>query len=152
MDEDLLAIQRLYPQIFHACHVRHTRSRSNSWRLSERDQALLAHLSPDGGRRSVDLARHFGIGLPTLSEALKRLERLGYVMRESSRDRRARLLRLTPKGAEALMAGSVLDTERLRRALTHLSAPERRRAVDGLGLLARAAESLARSERRREQA
>src|SRR5688572_12625999 len=95
IDEDLLAIQRLYPQIFHACHVRHTRSRSNPWRLSERDQALLAHLAPDEGRRSVDLARHFGIGLPTLSEALKRLERLGYVTRERpSRDRRARLLRL----------------------------------------------------------
>lgn len=139
MDEDLLAVQQLYPQVFHACHRRHTRSRSTPWRVSERDQSLLAHLSLRSARRASDLARHFGVGLPTLSEALKRLERLGYVVRaRSAADRRALALRLTPQGAEALMSTSVLDSECLRRALAHLTARERRKAVEGLALLAQA--------------
>jgi DNA-binding MarR family transcriptional regulator len=141
MDEDLLAIQRFYPQIFHACHVRHTRSRSNAWRVSERDQSLLAHLSLTEGRRASEVARHFGVGLPTLSEAIARLVRLGYVERgRSASDKRALALKLTPAGTEALMGTSVLDTDCLRAALERLTAKERRRAVEGLELLARAAQ------------
>jgi DNA-binding MarR family transcriptional regulator len=139
MDDALLAIQQLYPQVFHACHRKHTRTRTAPWRVSERDQSLLAHMSLRSARRASDLARHFGIGLPTLSEALKRLERLGYVQRaRSSTDRRALALRLTPQGAEALMGTSVLDSDRVRAALLHLTATERRAAVKGLTLLARA--------------
>ncbi len=137
MDDDLLAIQRYYPQIFHACHARHTRSRKDPWRLSERDQALLAHLAPHEGTRPSDLARHFGIGLPTLSEAAKRLERLGYVVRApAGNDRRVRALWLTPEGARALQATSVLDPARLRDVVARLDARERRAAVHGLALLA----------------
>ena len=140
MDEDLLAIQRFYPQIFHACHVRHTRSRSNAWRVSERDQSLLAHLSLSEGCNASELARHMGVGLPTLSEAIARLERLGYVERgRSTSDRRALALKLTSSGAQALMGTSVLDTDCLRAALERLTPKERRRAVEGLELLARAA-------------
>lgn len=139
MDDDLLAIQRYYPQLFHACHARHTRSRKDPWRLSERDQALLAHLAPDAGTRPSDLARHFGIGLPTLSEAAKRLERLGYVVRAAGADdRRVRALWLTPEGARALQATSVLDPARLRDVVLRLDARERRAAVRGLALLAKA--------------
>lgn len=140
MDDDLLAIQRFYPQIFHACHVRHTRSRRAPHRVSERDQSLLAHLSLDEGRAASSLARHFGVGLPTLSEAIARLVRAGYVERgTSARDKRALSLKLTPAGAEALVATSVLDHERLRSAVATLNTRERKRVVEGLELLARAA-------------
>lgn len=141
MDDDLLAIQRFYPQIFHACHVGHTRSRRSPHRISERDQSLLAHLSLDEGRAASGLARHFGVGLPTLSEAIARLVRQGYVERgTSARDRRALSLKLTPAGAEALVGTSVLDHERLRSAVATLSVRDRKRVVAGLELLARAAQ------------
>ncbi len=147
MDDDLLDIQRLYPQIYHACHVRHVSSRRNDERLSERDQSLLAHLSRTEGRTATELARHFGVGLPTLSEAVGRLAARDYVAREPSPDdRRALLLRLTEAGAEALRATSVLDDERLRGALERLQPAERRAVVHGLELLARAAALLPRRE------
>jgi DNA-binding MarR family transcriptional regulator len=149
MEEDLLAIQRLYPQVFHACHVRHTRSRRNPFGLSERDQSLLAHLSHREVRSAGELARHFGIGPSTLSEAMSRLEKLGYVERSRSpRDRRALALKLTRAGLEALAGTSVLDHDRLRAALEHLTAEERRTAVEGLELLARAARELSSRKRK----
>jgi DNA-binding MarR family transcriptional regulator len=152
MEDDLLTIQRLYPQIFHACHVRHVRSRRGPFQLSERDQGLLAHLLRSAGRGASELARHMGVGLPTVSEALKRLERLGYVERaRSTRDRRALSLKLTRRGAEALAGTSVLDHERLRAALERLTREERRSAVQGLELLARAARESRSSKRRSER-
>jgi DNA-binding MarR family transcriptional regulator len=149
MEDELLAIQQLYPQVFHACHVRHARSRrTNRFRVSERDQALLAHLSLHHGRKASELARHFGTGLPTLSEAVKRLERTGYVERaRSGADRRAVQLRLTARGAEALRGTSVLDDVRLARALEHLTPKERRAAVEGLSLLARGCREMQQAER-----
>jgi DNA-binding MarR family transcriptional regulator len=149
MDEEILAIQLAYPRVYRACHVRHTRSRSNAWRLSERDQSLLAHLSPREGTRPSDLARHLGVGLPTLSEAVSRLSALGYVARSRAvGDGRATSLRLTAKGAEALRATSVLDDARLRAALERLSARERRAVVRGLALLADAASPAGAGTRR----
>ena len=140
MDDELLAIQRLYPQIYHACHVRHVGTRRNAEGLSERDQSLLAHLAIDHGRSATDLARHFGVGLPTLSEALTRLEEAGHVeRRRSGADRRVALAYLTPHGASVLRSASVLDDVRLRAALERLSSDERRRVIEGLELLAQAA-------------
>jgi DNA-binding MarR family transcriptional regulator len=151
MEEELLAIQQLYPQVFHACHVRHARSRAtNRFRISERDRSLLAHLSLRHPRKPSDLARHFGIGLPTLSEALQRLERQGYVERaRSGADRRALQVRLTARGAEALRGTSVLDDVRLARALENLTPAERRAAVEGLTLLARGCRDMQQGERGR---
>lgn len=140
MDDQLLAIQRLYPRIYHACHVRHPGTRGSGPPISERDQSLLAHLSPAEGVASGELARHFGVAHSTLSEALGRLEALGLVERERSPlDRRAVSVRLTRAGGEALVAGSVLDHARLRAALERLSSAERATVVLGLELLARAA-------------
>lgn len=151
MEDELLAIQQLYPQVFHACHVRHARSRAtNPLRISERDQALLAHLSLRHGQKASTLARHFGIGLPTLSEAIKRLEHAGHVKRaRSSTDRRSVEIELTVQGAQALRATSVLDDGLLARALEYLSPKERRAAVEGLALLARGCRAMKTAERAR---
>ena len=62
MDATVAAIQRFYPQVFHACHVRHQRRRSNAFRLSERDS------SPFGGTWTFLLASKDG---PTLDRALR---------------------------------------------------------------------------------
>ena len=48
-DKAVLEIQRLYPQIYLACHVDHVRASSTEWRLSSRDSSILAHLDTDEG-------------------------------------------------------------------------------------------------------
>jgi DNA-binding MarR family transcriptional regulator len=143
MDDDVFAIQRLYPQVFLACHTRHVRARSTAFRLSAADSSLLAHLDRELPITAGELAAHLGVGGPAVSAALVRLERLGYLERgRRTDDRRLSDLRLTAKGAEALQAASVLDTELLGSALARLTPAERRQAVLGLELLARGAREL----------
>jgi DNA-binding MarR family transcriptional regulator len=55
-----------------------------------------------------------------------------------SDDRRRADLRLTASGQRAIAATSVLDAEVVRTVLARLAPDERRRAVEGLELLARA--------------
>ncbi len=133
-------VQDLYPRVYHACHVRHLRRRSTSYALSERDSALLAHIGAWNAITATQLARHVGVGKPSLSAALARLVALGYVKQSAAApDRRRKMLRLVPKGMEAMSATSVLDPARLAQVLCRLSPADRRRAVDGLALLADAA-------------
>jgi DNA-binding MarR family transcriptional regulator len=147
MQATVLAIQQLYPQVFHACHVRHLRRRSNAFRLSESDSAILAHIGPAFATSARDLARHLGIGAPTMSAALQRLEALGYVARGGrTKVSPLRRLELTELGRRALQATSVLDADRLLALLGTLTPRERERAVGGLQLLARGARALARKE------
>jgi MarR family transcriptional regulator, organic hydroperoxide resistance regulator len=137
MDAIVFEIQRLYPRIFHACHVRHVRRRSTPFALSEREASLLAHLDHEHGSTARDLAKHMGVGAPTMSAALKRLERLGYIERgPRDRDRRTSAVRSTETGRRALSAASVLDAEKLSRLVARLSPNERKAAVRGLALLA----------------
>lgn len=149
MQDQVQAIQQLFPQVYHACHVQHTRRRSNAFRLSERDGAILAHIGPGYLETARDLTRHLGIGAPTLSAALARLERLGLVERERrERAGGTRRLRLSARGQEAVQATSVLDAERLGAALAGLTATQLAAAVRGLALLARACRQGARREER----
>ena len=74
-----------------------------------------------------------------LSAAITRLAAQGYVLQSrDAADKRAIELRLSRKGAAAMQASSVLDTPRVKRMLQQLNAAERKRALDGLALLARA--------------
>lgn len=142
-DDDVRTVQRCYPQIYFACHTRHDWARSSEDRLSARDASILAHLHPESPPTSAELARHLAIGRPTLSEALKRLERLGHVERAPDpRDARRWRVHLTERGAEAMQASSVLETDRLASVLARLTPADRRRAVDGLRLLACAAHAV----------
>ena len=142
-DELVTEIQRLYPQIYIACHVDHVRSVSTQWKLSSRDSSILSHLECDRPTSPRDLATHLGVAPSTLSATIARLERLGYITSAApDGDRRKRELRLTPKGSEAMSSTSVLDFERVRAALTQLNETERKQAVRGLALLARAARNL----------
>jgi DNA-binding MarR family transcriptional regulator len=144
-DADVRALQVLYPQVYIACHTRHTRARSTAFRLSSHDSGVLVHLDEHHPTRPATLARHLGIGAPTLSAALRRLEALGYVVRSrSTADGRAIELRLSRKGAEAMRATSVLEDTRVRALLAALTAKERSTALAGLALLARAARTVGR--------
>jgi MarR family transcriptional regulator, organic hydroperoxide resistance regulator len=149
-DDAVRRVQISYPQIYLACHTRHQRARSSSNGLSARDSALLAHLDETRATTPTALARHLGIGKPTMSAALKRLKDLGYVtVTADPGDRRTLLVRLGTKGAAAMRASSVLEAARVRRVLRVLTADERERALSGLELLARASQHIMRKERRR---
>jgi DNA-binding MarR family transcriptional regulator len=140
MHPTVLAIQQLYPRIYHACHAHHVRARSTPFRVSAQDGAILAHVDAANGTTARELAAHLGVGAPAMSAAIARLERLGYVRRAARAGRSPRRpLALTELGTRALQATSVLDTARLTALVARLSARDRARAVAGLRLLADAA-------------
>lgn len=145
MDTSVLALLRCYPQIYLACHVEHVRARSNAHALSARDASLLSHLDRDQGINAAEIARHMHVRPSTLSAALARLQRLGYIEREPDPgDRRIHRLRLSRQGEIAMAESSVLDPQRAAALLDRLAAEERERALEGIALLARAARELAK--------
>ena len=147
-NRDVRLVQVAYPQIYFACHTRHVRRASTPTQLSATDSTFLAHLDEDRAIRPTALAKHLGLAASTLSAATARLAKLGYVaLGKAASDGRAIDLRLTAKGAAAMQASSVLEAARVARMLGHLSSSERKRALDGIGLLAKGAR-LAQGERR----
>ena len=142
-DEDVFEVQRLYPQIYIACHTDHVRAASTTWRISSQDASILVHLDRDSGLSPRALADHLGVAPSTLSAAIARLSELGYLTsKPNDADRRKRELRLTARGAEAIASTSVLNAERVQALLDKLKPEERKAAVRGLALLARAARKL----------
>lgn len=143
LDHDLYEVQRLYPLIYIACHSDHVRSSSTKWRLSSYDSSILAHLDRQEGMSPRSLAGHLGVVPSTLSAAITRLTKLGYIDSKTlPGDRRRKELRLTALGAEAMASTSVLDAKRVRALLNLLTSEERCSAVNGLAILARAARTL----------
>ena len=142
-DDDIHDVQRLYPQNYVACHTDHVRAASTEWRISSQDASILVHLDREFGLSPRDLARHLGVAPSTLSAAISRLSKLGYLSSDANaKDKRRRELRLTARGAEAIAATSVLDADRVRLLMGKLTPPERKAALHGLALLARAARKL----------
>jgi DNA-binding MarR family transcriptional regulator len=136
-------IQRLYPQIYLACHVDNVRASSTKWRLSSRDSSILAHLDDEHGMSPRTLASHLGVAPSTLSAAIRRLAELGYIKSEPSQsDMRQRELRLTIRGTEAMAGTSVLDADRVAAVLELLSRGDRETVLEGLRLFAAAARQL----------
>lgn len=139
-DDDVFEVQRLYPQIYLACHKDHVRAVSTKFRISSQDASILVHLDREAGLSPRALAAHLGVAASTLSAALARLANLGYLTNTPNEtDRRKRELRLTARGAEAISNTSVLDAERVRLMLDQLDSEERKAAVRGLALLAKGA-------------
>jgi DNA-binding MarR family transcriptional regulator len=145
LDDAIERIQFCFPQIYYACHTRHQRGRTRDGRLSPRDSQLLVHLDRRRPLPVTRLALHMGLAASTVSEALSRLERFGYVAKGAGadRDRREVGVLLTKKGVESVLATSVLERPRLRSVLRRLSVRDRAAAVKGLGLLAAACTDLA---------
>ena len=136
-------VLRHYPQIYFACHLEHTRARSNPQCLTDRDVVLLGHLDENQPMRAGRLARHLGVGASTLTAQVQSLQRRKLLERETdTTDRRQVNLRLTRAGAEAMAATSILDPGRVNLLLMTLTPAERTLAVGGLALLARAARQL----------
>ncbi len=150
MNDPVREILAAYPQIYHACHIQHPRRRTNPASLSARESWILGHLDLRRPMSPGSLARHLSLRASTVSEAIKRLEQLGYVTRRAvDSDRRRQELLLTVQGAEAMKAGSVLDAGRVAQLLKQLPPAERNAAVRGLGLLARGARALTEAHPKR---
>jgi DNA-binding MarR family transcriptional regulator len=136
---DVEVVQRCYPQIYLACHKRHVRASSTQHRLSARDSSILVHLHQMVPLTPTKLADHLSVRGSTLSAAIHRLEKLGYLRRDRTpRDRRTVALTLTPQGAKAMSETSVLDSERVIAVLSRLDRAQRKHALEGLELLAHA--------------
>ena len=141
--EAVFEIQRLFPQIYLACHVAHVRAASTAWDLSSHDSTILVHLDQEKPISPRALAKHLGVAASTLSAAIARLAGLGYLTSQpAASDKRQRELRLTARGSEAIASTSVLDAERVEQLLHHIAPKDRAAAVRGLQLLAQAARQM----------
>jgi len=135
------AVMTLYPRIYFACHTRHVRDPQSQHLLSRHQASILDHLDELAPTTVRDLARHMGVTAATMSLAIDRLERKGYVVRlRDATDRRRVHVRLTSAGVRVRAATSVLDPARVDAVLARLTEDERVRAIQGLELLARAAQ------------
>jgi DNA-binding MarR family transcriptional regulator len=130
----------LYPRIYFACHTRHVVDPKRNRILSSHQASVLDHLDEIETTGLLALAAHMGVTASTMSLMIDRLARGGYVIRErDSKDGRRVNLRLTKAGVRIKSQKSVLDPVRVRTLLAQLTAEERKEAIQGLALLARAA-------------
>jgi DNA-binding MarR family transcriptional regulator len=139
--EAVRQVLTLYPQIYFACHTRHVRDPHSQRLLSRHQASILDHLDELDPTTVNDLARHMGVTPATMSLAIDRLERKGYVVRaRDGADRRRVHVRLTSAGVRVREAASVLDPARVEALLARLTDNEREAAIHGLALLAAAAQ------------
>ena len=83
-----------------------------------------------------ELARHKGVGLPTISKSVDMLVRRGWVERWVDKsDRRQTMVRLTGPGRRVLIDCRHALEIFLDERLAHLSAPERKAVDDSLQLV-----------------
>ena len=148
---DVETVLRAYPRIYFACHTRHVRDPDTGASLSAHQASILSHLDAKDPTMVGELADHMGVTASTMSLTLKRLERGGWVRRaRDPGDRRVTNVRLTPSGERIRDAQTVLDPDRVDRMLQELDPGARARALEGLTLLADAADASIR--RRRDEA
>jgi len=142
-DEGVKRLLADYPRVFFACHARHVRDPKTRRRLSAHQASILDHLDETEAVTLMGLAKHMGVTPSTMSLAIERLVRRGYVLRErNSGDRRRLELRLSAAGERIKEASSVLEPARVRALLARMPQPQREDALHGLELLARAADQL----------
>ncbi|MFN2565082.1 MAG: MarR family winged helix-turn-helix transcriptional regulator [Gemmatimonadaceae bacterium] len=139
---DVATVLDAYPRIYFACHRRHVYDAGQRRLVSAHQASILDHLDAVESTVLSDLAQHMGVTASTMSLAVDRLERSGYVVRErDATDRRRVRIRLTDAGVRVRRANSVLDPALVARMLEQLPAEQRRDALRGLTLLARAADA-----------
>jgi DNA-binding MarR family transcriptional regulator len=132
-------LMAFYPRIYFACHTRHVVDPERNRVLSSHQASVLDHLDEMEPTGLLALAVHMGVTASTMSLMIDRLARGGYVIRErDAKDGRRVNLRLTKAGVRIKSEKSVLDPARVRDVLAELSAAERKQAIHGLALLARA--------------
>lgn len=141
LQEAVQQLITLYPRIFFACHTRHVQDPDSKEKLSSHQASILDHLDEIEPLSLRDLARHLGVTPSTMSIAVGRLIRKGYVLRtRDPNDARRINIRLSRAGARLREAKSVLDPELVENMLRHLTPEQRQEAIRGLAQLANAAQ------------
>jgi len=139
-------VLRCYPQIYFACHKRHVRDEASHTTLSAHQASVLDHLDDLHPTSVFDLARHMGVTASTMSLAVDRLVKGGFVHRgRSDQDRRRVDLRLTAAGLRIKKQQKVLEPKLVAALLSRLDDRRRIQALKGLELLAAAAGELVAS-------
>jgi DNA-binding MarR family transcriptional regulator len=142
----------LYAQIYFACHTRHVHDPESGTRVSARQASILSHLDSVDPTPLSQLASHMGVTVSTMSIAVDRLVRQGYVVRDRAEsDARVRHVRLTAAGERLRAAQKVLDPRLVRAMLSRLSPADRRDALRGLEHLGAAAREQVKVRRSDEQ-
>lgn len=130
-----------YPKIYFACHTRHVTDSDTGIKLTANQASILDHLDIDEPITLFDLAMHMGVTPSTMSISVERIVKLGYVKRQKDKkDARKINLTLTSQGFKIKESKSVLDPYLVQAVLSRLNTTEKKLALDGLGLLAYAAE------------
>jgi DNA-binding MarR family transcriptional regulator len=138
----------LYSQIYFACHTRHVHDPETGTRVSARQASILSHLDSVEPTPLSQLATHMGVTVSTMSIAVDRLVRQGYVLRDrAENDARVRHVRLTQAGERLRAAQKVLDPPLVKAMLSRLSSTDRRDALHGLELLGAAAREQVKARR-----
>ena len=98
----LAAIERLRGQIAEAGHPE----------IREGHGCVFGFIDIEHGSRLTELAANAGFTKQAVGEAVSELERLGYVAREPDpRDRRAKIIKLTDRGMDAVIKGRRIFAE-----------------------------------------
>ncbi len=135
----------LIPRILYASRRLDARTLSTGRSLSPQQALILDQLDPDVPTSLQALAAQMSVTAPTMSVAIGRLVREGYVRRDRDEvDGRRLDLTLSPAGVRVRKSTSSLDPRRVSALLNRLSAAERTMALRGLGALAEAARTAPR--------
>ena len=111
--------------------------------MSDHQARILGHLDRADPTMVTELAEQMRVTPSTMSLNLKRLREAGFVTSQRDpQDKRVMNVLLTDSGVRARDASSELDPDRVDRVLQRLGPEGRRRAVDGLRLLAEAADEV----------
>ena len=130
----------LVPRILYACRRLDARALSTGRSLSPQQALILDQLDPEIPTSLQALAAQMNVTAPTMSVAIGRLVREGYVRRDRDEiDGRRLDLTLSPAGARVRKSTSSLDPRRVAALLSRLSAADRANAIRGLTALAEAA-------------
>jgi DNA-binding MarR family transcriptional regulator len=138
----------LVPRILYACRRLQGRSLSTGRSLSPQQALILDQLDAETPTTLQALAAQMSVTAPTMSVAIGRLVREGYVRRNrDSIDGRRLDLTLSPAGVRVRKSTSSLDPQRVAALLGRLSAADRVAAIRGLTALGNAARAKARPAR-----
>ncbi|MDA0328703.1 MAG: MarR family winged helix-turn-helix transcriptional regulator [Gemmatimonadetes bacterium] len=140
---DLSIVLGAYPRIHFACRAREVRDVASGIGLTEHQVRTLGHLGAEDPTMVTELAEYMGVTPSTMSLNLKRLEAGGFIVRSRDpEDRRVVNVLLTERGRQIRDSATLLDPDRVDAMLSGLRPDERRRALDGLTVLAEAADRL----------
>jgi len=140
---DITIVTTALPRIEFACRTRSITDAGSGITLTANQLRTLSHLDVDDPTMVTELADFLGVTPSTMSLNLKRLEFGGFIERSRDpADRRVMNVLLTESGVDAREQAAPFDPERVAAMLGRLRPDERRRALDGLAILADAADGV----------